>query len=185
MTGQSPCYSVSMSGTVPMHQVCAQHRVPLTTLGAARDDCDAHAPNENVRIEDLATATRIMARFLDRFAAPPRGPERPLAGVDGRERRADPRLVATPQERDPERAQLAAANPSAMVGSAFMNASAAASSGASNTHSPVFVLPSVGPTSTIDPSSNRRWIRTQWRPQTSFSASVIVSAKSSRGGWMK
>ena len=35
------------------------------------------------------------------------------------------------------------------------------------------------------PSSNRRWIRAQWRPQTSFSASVIVSAKSSRGGWMK
>ena len=66
-----------------------------------------------------------------------------------------------------------------------MNASAAASSGASNTHSPVFVRPSVGPTSTIRPSTNRRWMRTQWRPQASFSASVIVSAKSSRGGWMK
>lgn len=69
VTGQSPSYSVSMSGTVPMHQVCAQYRVPLTSLGAGRDDCDAHAPNENIRIEDLATATRITGRFLDRFAA--------------------------------------------------------------------------------------------------------------------
>ena len=68
VTGQTATYSVSMPGTVPMFQVCAAHRVPVTSLGAARDDCDAHAPNENVRIDDLATATRITARFLDRFA---------------------------------------------------------------------------------------------------------------------
>ena len=46
-------------GTVPMYQVCARHGVPATTLGAARDDCRAHAPDENVRLDDLATATRI------------------------------------------------------------------------------------------------------------------------------
>jgi acetylornithine deacetylase/succinyl-diaminopimelate desuccinylase-like protein len=60
---------VSMPGTVPMYQVCATHRVPCTTLGAGRDDCHAHAPDENVRLDDLATATRITARFLDVFAA--------------------------------------------------------------------------------------------------------------------
>ncbi len=66
-----------------------------------------------------------------------------------------------------------------------MNASAAASSGASNTQIPVLWRPIVGPTRTIRPSSNRRWMRSQWRPHASSSASVIVAAKSSRGGWMK
>jgi acetylornithine deacetylase/succinyl-diaminopimelate desuccinylase-like protein len=66
-----------MPGTVPMFQVCARDRVPLTTLGASRDDCDAHAPNENVRIEDLALATRITGRFLDRFSRLPEVPKVP------------------------------------------------------------------------------------------------------------
>jgi acetylornithine deacetylase/succinyl-diaminopimelate desuccinylase-like protein len=57
-----------------MYQVCAQHRVPATTLGAGRDDCRAHAPDENVRLADLATATRISARFYDEFAALPEVP---------------------------------------------------------------------------------------------------------------
>jgi acetylornithine deacetylase/succinyl-diaminopimelate desuccinylase-like protein len=74
VTGQAPDYYVSMAGTVPMFQVCAQHRVPVTTLGAARDDCDAHAPDENIRIGDLALATRITGRFLARFAALPEVP---------------------------------------------------------------------------------------------------------------
>ena len=74
VTGQSASYTVSMPGTVPMFQVCAANRVPATSLGAGRDDCDAHAPDENIRIEDLATATRITARFLDRFAALPEVP---------------------------------------------------------------------------------------------------------------
>ena len=74
VTGQSATFSVSMAGTVPMYQVCAARRVPVTSLGAARDDCDAHAPDENVRIEDLALATRITGRFLDRFARLPEVP---------------------------------------------------------------------------------------------------------------
>ncbi len=63
-----------MPGTVPMYQVCAEHRVPATSLGASRDDCHAHAPDENIRIDDLAAATRITARFLDEFAAAPAMP---------------------------------------------------------------------------------------------------------------
>jgi acetylornithine deacetylase/succinyl-diaminopimelate desuccinylase-like protein len=77
VTGQPATFSVSMPGTVPMSQVCATHRVPVTSLGAGRDDCDAHAPDENVRIEDLATATRITGRFLDRFARLPEVPKVP------------------------------------------------------------------------------------------------------------
>jgi acetylornithine deacetylase/succinyl-diaminopimelate desuccinylase-like protein len=69
VVGKPTIRYVSMPGTVPMYQVCAAHRVPCCTLGAARDDCRAHAPDENVRIDDLGTATRIMTRFLDAFAA--------------------------------------------------------------------------------------------------------------------
>jgi acetylornithine deacetylase/succinyl-diaminopimelate desuccinylase-like protein len=77
VTGQPATYSVSMPGTVPMYQVCAANRVPVASLGAARDDADAHAPDENIRIEDLATATRITGRFLDRFARLPEVPKVP------------------------------------------------------------------------------------------------------------
>ncbi len=74
VTGEQASIGVSMPGTVPMYQVCAEHRVPATTLGAGRDDCRAHAPDENVRLEDLAAATRITARFLEAFAAAPAMP---------------------------------------------------------------------------------------------------------------
>ena len=81
--------------------------------------------------------------------APARGAEGPL----GRgARRGAPRA---PRGSAPRRGPAAArrrngrssprANPSAIAGSPFMNASAAASSGASNTQIPVFVRPSVGP----------------------------------------
>ncbi len=77
VTGKPAIRYVSMPGTVPMFQVCAQHRVPATLLGAGRDDCRAHAPNENVRIDDLGRAARIMARFIDELAALPEVPPVP------------------------------------------------------------------------------------------------------------
>ena len=69
VTGQPAAFTVSMPGTTPMYRFCAAHGVPNTTLGAARDDCRAHAPDENIRLDDLRTATRITARFLEAFAA--------------------------------------------------------------------------------------------------------------------
>jgi acetylornithine deacetylase/succinyl-diaminopimelate desuccinylase-like protein len=69
VTGQPAAFTVSMPGTTPMYRFCAAHQVPNTTLGAARDDCRAHAPDENIRLDDLKTATRITARFLEAFAA--------------------------------------------------------------------------------------------------------------------
>ena len=113
VTGQAPGYSVSCSGHGARCTRCARSTASRsTTLGAGRDDCRAHAPDENIRIDDLGAATRITGRFLDAFA---RLPEVPRASPDGarlphgRERRADPRLVAAAEQRDLERAQLAAA----------------------------------------------------------------------------
>ena len=77
VTGKAASLGVSMPGTVPMYQVCAAHRVPCTTIGAGRADCRAHAPDENIRIEDLATATRLLGRFLDAFARLPEVPKVP------------------------------------------------------------------------------------------------------------
>jgi acetylornithine deacetylase/succinyl-diaminopimelate desuccinylase-like protein len=77
VAGLETALGVSMAGTVPMAQVCARHRVPCVTLGAGRADCRAHAPDENIRIEDLGAATRMMARFVDAFARLPEVPKVP------------------------------------------------------------------------------------------------------------
>ncbi|HEU0243911.1 MAG TPA: M20/M25/M40 family metallo-hydrolase, partial [Candidatus Limnocylindrales bacterium] len=77
VAGMPASIGVSFPGTVPMHQVCARYRVPATTLGAGRADCRAHAPDENIRIDDLVAATKMMGRFLDAFARLPEVPPVP------------------------------------------------------------------------------------------------------------
>jgi acetylornithine deacetylase/succinyl-diaminopimelate desuccinylase-like protein len=77
VTGCDPTLIVAFPGTVPMFEICGRDRVPATTLGAARDDCRAHAPDENIRLDDLATATRISGRFYAAFAAAPEMPPVP------------------------------------------------------------------------------------------------------------
>ncbi len=77
VTGIKASIGVAFPGTVPMYQVCAQHRVPATTLGAGRADCRAHAPDENIRIDDLVAATKMMGRFMDAFARLPEVPRVP------------------------------------------------------------------------------------------------------------
>jgi hypothetical protein len=66
-----------------------------------------------------------------------------------------------------------------------MIARAASSSGASNTVTPVFTVPSVGPARISTPSASKPCSRSKCLPQASRSASVMVAAKSSRGGCRK
>jgi acetylornithine deacetylase/succinyl-diaminopimelate desuccinylase-like protein len=68
VTGKSSLVSPSIGGTAPMYEVCAEHNVPCVTLGSARVDCMAHAPDENYRIADAAIGAKITARFLEEFA---------------------------------------------------------------------------------------------------------------------
>jgi acetylornithine deacetylase/succinyl-diaminopimelate desuccinylase-like protein len=77
VAGMAASIGVSMAGTVPMWQVCGEHRVPATSLGAGRADCRAHAPDENIRIDDLAAAARMMGRFVDALARLPEVPPVP------------------------------------------------------------------------------------------------------------
>lgn len=67
--GRPSVQYVAAPGTIPMYQVCAPHGVPTTSLGAGHEDCRAHAPDENYRLDYAADAARCMARFLDEFAA--------------------------------------------------------------------------------------------------------------------
>lgn len=77
VAGLEATLGVSMAGTVPMAQVCARHRVPCTTLGAGRADCRAHAPDENIRLDDLAAAARMTGRFIDGLSRLPVVPRVP------------------------------------------------------------------------------------------------------------
>ena len=73
-----PLSSASRSpGTVPMWQVCAPPPRPGDEPGRRPSDCRAHAPDENIRIEDLAAATRMMGRFVDALARLPEVPKVP------------------------------------------------------------------------------------------------------------
>ena len=69
VTGKTAIVAPSLPGTAPMWEVCGRHDVPNATLGAGRVDSKAHAPDENYRLDDAATAARMMARFLEEFAA--------------------------------------------------------------------------------------------------------------------
>ena len=71
VAGRPAVVNPSMPGCAPMWQVCAARGVPNVSLGAGRNDCMAHAPDENYRISDAASAARMMGRFLDAFAGLP------------------------------------------------------------------------------------------------------------------
>jgi acetylornithine deacetylase/succinyl-diaminopimelate desuccinylase-like protein len=67
--GQPAKRRLSVPGTAPMWQVCGRDRVRMTSLGGGHDDCRAHAPDENYRLDFAAKAAQVTARFLDEFAA--------------------------------------------------------------------------------------------------------------------
>ena len=69
--GRPALRMLSSPGTAPMYEVCASNRLPLVGLGFAHADTRAHAPDENVRLDLMWKAAKVMARFLPAFAASP------------------------------------------------------------------------------------------------------------------
>ena len=69
--GRPALRMLSSPGTAPMHEVCAPNRLPLVGLGFAHAGTRAHAPDENVRLDLMWKAAKVMARFLPAFAASP------------------------------------------------------------------------------------------------------------------
>jgi len=70
--GQPAVRSQSMSGTAPMYQVCAEHRVPMVFIGAADLRANAHAPDESYSMATGGRAALAFLHLLDNVAQLPR-----------------------------------------------------------------------------------------------------------------
>lgn len=64
--------SVSASGTAPMYQVCAAHRVPMAFIGGADLQGNAHAPDESFSIATGSRAALAFLGLLDNISRLPR-----------------------------------------------------------------------------------------------------------------
>ncbi len=67
--GQPALRLFSSPGTAPMYQVCAPHRLPMVAIGYSHPDARVHAPDENVRLDLMPKAAKVLGRFFDEFAA--------------------------------------------------------------------------------------------------------------------
>ena len=79
--GQPAVRIQSMSGTAPMYQVCAAHRVPLAFIGAADLRGNAHAPDESFDMATGGRAALAFLRLLDSFSRLPRRVESAKAAL--------------------------------------------------------------------------------------------------------
>ncbi|MBN1954129.1 MAG: M20/M25/M40 family metallo-hydrolase [Anaerolineae bacterium] len=67
--GHSPALLPLMAGTGPVHLLCGQFGIPITTAGVGYADSRVHAPNENIRTDDFFDHMRHVVTLLDRFEA--------------------------------------------------------------------------------------------------------------------
>ena len=63
---------VSASGTAPMYQVCAAHRVPMAFIGGGDLQGNAHAPDESFSIGTGSRAALAFLQLLDNISRLPR-----------------------------------------------------------------------------------------------------------------
>lgn len=57
------------AGTGPMHDLGGPLGVPILSIGAGYWGCNAHAPDEHIRLADFEETIFLIARVLERFAA--------------------------------------------------------------------------------------------------------------------
>ena len=66
--GMEPLRTFSSPGTAPQYQVCAPNKLPMVAIGYSHPDARAHAPDENVRLDLMPKAAKVLGRFFDEFA---------------------------------------------------------------------------------------------------------------------
>jgi len=66
--GRDPIVSPLMAATGPMHELTAQFGVPTVGTGAGYAHSNAHAPNENIRLDDFVQHIKHIALIFERFA---------------------------------------------------------------------------------------------------------------------
>jgi acetylornithine deacetylase/succinyl-diaminopimelate desuccinylase-like protein len=66
--GLEPVLSPTMTGSGPMYPFGAHLGVPIASSGASNPDSRAHAPNENIKVEDFVLAAKHVATVMDMMA---------------------------------------------------------------------------------------------------------------------
>jgi len=66
--GKEPIVTPMIGGSGPNHVFLDALKVPVVTAGLGYPGTKAHAPDENIRINDFVLATRHTARIIERFA---------------------------------------------------------------------------------------------------------------------
>lgn len=67
--GQEPVIYPTSAGSGPWHQVCSQFGIDACTAGVGHGRSQAHAPNENIYVDDFILGIKHIAAIMDRFAA--------------------------------------------------------------------------------------------------------------------
>lgn len=66
--GQDPVIYPTSLGSGPWYQLCAQFGIDACTAGVGHAKAHAHAPNENIYVEDFVLGTKHICAIMDRFA---------------------------------------------------------------------------------------------------------------------
>jgi len=68
LTGQESIVTPTSQGSGPWYQLSTAFGIDACTQGAGHPATNAHAPNENIFVEDYITSIKQVALILDRFA---------------------------------------------------------------------------------------------------------------------
>ncbi len=69
--GEEPLIYPTSAGSGPWHQLCEQFGIDGCTAGVGNGRSNAHAPNENIAIDDFILGIKHIALIMERFAAAP------------------------------------------------------------------------------------------------------------------
>ena len=70
--GQDPLIYPTSAGSGPWYQLCEQFGIDGCTAGVGNGRSNAHAPNENITVDDFLLGIKHIALIMERFAAAPR-----------------------------------------------------------------------------------------------------------------
>jgi acetylornithine deacetylase/succinyl-diaminopimelate desuccinylase-like protein len=66
--GQAPVVYATSQGSGPWYQLCAQFGIDACTAGVGHARSQAHAPNENIYVDDFIMGIKHICAIMDRFA---------------------------------------------------------------------------------------------------------------------
>jgi acetylornithine deacetylase/succinyl-diaminopimelate desuccinylase-like protein len=67
--GKKPIVELSSPGTGPLYIFTRRYKMPSVEIGVSAMDGGIHAPNENLKLEDLQKGICWIAETMDLFAA--------------------------------------------------------------------------------------------------------------------